>query len=193
MFYHNYGKRILDVFLVLTGVILFWWLFALIILIFIALWEFPIFYKQERTGKDNRPFVFWKFRTLSTRMRIDIHNRVFAWGKFMRFTSLDELPQVYNVLRGDMSLVGPRPLPTEYAALYSAEQRRRHNVRPGITGWAQVNGKNSIEWSKKFELDLYYVNNLSFKFDLLILFETIAVLFSFRKDVSLKEEKFTGN
>ena len=135
----------------------------------------------------------WKFRTLSLDERLPVTDRSFMWGKFLRFTSLDELPQLWNILRGEMSFVGPRPLPEEYLSLYSKEQIKRHEVKPGVTGWAQVNGRNSIPWKKKFELDLYYVDNISFKLDLMILIKTLAVMLSFKKDVSLEEEKFKGN
>ncbi|MBS1507566.1 MAG: sugar transferase [Bacteroidetes bacterium] len=193
MFYSNYGKRILDIALILIGFLILCWLFIFILIVYVALFEFPIFFKQYRTGKNGEPFVFWKFRTLKVAESDDSVDRSFGWGKFLRFTSLDELPQLFNVLKGEMSLVGPRPLPVDYEKFYSASQRQRHLVRPGITGWAQVNGKNSIPWERKFELDNYYVNNLSLKLDLLILIKTVVLLFSFNKDVSLKEKKFTGS
>lgn len=106
---------------------------------------------------------------------------------------MDELPQLWNVLKGEMSLVGPRPLPVEYEKFFSTEQQRRLVVKPGITGWAQVNGRHSISWKEKLELDGYYVNNISFKLDLLILFKTLVLVLSFKKDRSLEEDKFTGN
>jgi lipopolysaccharide/colanic/teichoic acid biosynthesis glycosyltransferase len=119
--------------------------------------------------------------------------RRFALGSFLRWSNLDELPQLYNILKGDMSFIGPRPLPIEYLPLYSEEQRQRHLVRPGITGWAQVNGRHSIAWQQKFSYDLYYVHHLSLALDLRILIKTIVLILSLRRDVSLEEEKFKGN
>lgn len=134
-----------------------------------------------------------KFRTLSTDEKKPLHERRFLMGNFLRKTNLDELPQLWNVLKGEMSLIGPRPLPVEYTSLLSEEQSKRYEVKPGITGWAQVNDRHSISWQKKFELDNDYIRNVSFGFDLLILLKTIVLLLSFRKDNSLVEEKFKGN
>jgi sugar transferase EpsL len=134
----------------------------------------------------------YKFRTLVVEENLMLENRKFRWGNFLRLTNLDELPQLWNVLKGEMSLVGPRPLPVEYASLFTKEQNIRHTVLPGITGWAQVSGKNDVAWKRKFELDVFYVNNLSFKLDVKILVKTMLLLFTFRKDTSLSEEKFTG-
>jgi lipopolysaccharide/colanic/teichoic acid biosynthesis glycosyltransferase len=156
-------------------------------------WEFPIFFKQKRIGQNNLSFWMWKFRTLSANEKLPLAERNFMWGKLLRFTSLDELPQLWNVLRGEMSFIGPRPLPEEYLPLYSKEQIKRHEVKPGVTGWAQVNGRNAIPWKKKFELDLYYCRNMSFGLDLIILIKTLGLILSFQKDVSLNEEKFKGN
>src|SRR5690606_12814479 len=139
------------------------------------------------------PFLLYKFRTLKHDTQKSLLERRFPLGSFLRFTNLDELPQVLNVLRGDLSFVGPRPLPKEYLPLYSQEQRKRHVIRPGITGWAQINGRHSIPWTEKFSLDLYYVQNISFRLDVIILFKTILLILAFRKDQSLLEKKFTGN
>lgn len=134
----------------------------------------------------------YKFRTLSSDINLDLTERQFSLGRFLRFTNLDELPQLWNVLKGQMSLVGPRPLPVDYTDLFSAEQNNRHQVLPGITGLAQVNGKNDLSWNEKFKLDLEYVNKVSFLLDIKILFKTLILALSFRKDTSLTEEKFTG-
>jgi len=131
-----------------------------------------------------------KFRTLKVS---DEQDRRFVLGNVLRFLSLDELPQLLNVLMGDMSLIGPRPLPIEYLPLFSAEQKKRHDVRPGITGWAQVNGRNSVSWEQKFKFDVMYVQKVSFLFDAKIVVKTIILLLSFRKDTSLLEKKFTGS
>ncbi len=138
----------------------------------------PIFFKQKRPGLNCKPFNFYKFRTMTNKK--DINDKLFPdkdrlipIGRFLRKTSLDELPSLWNVLIGDMSLIGPRPLLIEYLPLYSKKQMRRHSLKPGITGWAQINGRNSISWEKKFELDVWYVENQSFLLDVKILFLTI--------------------
>lgn len=137
----------------------------------------PVFFRQQRPGLGGRPFEMVKFRTM-TDSRDSVGNllsdgeRLTAYGRFLRSTSIDELPELWNVLKGDMSLVGPRPLLMEYLPLYSAEQRRRHAVRPGVTGWAQINGRNAISWDEKFALDIWYVDNRSFFLDLKILLMT---------------------
>jgi len=193
MFYRRYIKDIFDWCVAFVLIIVLSWLFLFIFFVYIILWEFPIFFAQKRIGKNNSSFRMWKFRTLSVNEELSIHDRSFWWGKFLRFTSLDELPQLLNIIGREMSFVGPRPLPEEYLSLYSNEQIRRHEMKPGITGLAQVNGRNSISWQKKFELDLYYVKNVSFKLDLTIWLKTFALLLSFKKDVSLAEERFKGN
>jgi lipopolysaccharide/colanic/teichoic acid biosynthesis glycosyltransferase len=154
--------------------------------------QFPIFFTQKRLGKSGKVFFLWKFRTLSTDEDKELHQRIFFWGNLLRASNLDELPQLWNVLKGEMSLVGPRPLPVDYEQLFSNEQNKRHEVRPGITGLAQVNGKNNLSWDEKFRFDLEYVNKVSFVLDLKILFKTLILALSFRKDDSLAEEKFTG-
>jgi lipopolysaccharide/colanic/teichoic acid biosynthesis glycosyltransferase len=154
--------------------------------------QFPIFFFQERIGKDGNPFRIVKFRTLKDIPSSGL-KRKFRLGNLLRFFSLDELPQLWNVLKGEMSLIGPRPLPTEYLPFYSVEQLKRHYVRPGITGMAQVSGRHSISWQQKFKLDIDYVQHISFGLDLQLYFRTIALLLSFRKDNSLEEEKFKGN
>ncbi len=132
----------------------------------------PVLFRQERTGKDGRPFVFLKFRTMRGGDGTDMA-RTTRLGAFLRRTSLDELPQLFHVLSGKMSLVGPRPLPAQYLPRYSPDQMRRHDVRPGITGWAQINGRNTISWDEKFKLDVWYVNHHSLALDLKILGLTI--------------------
>jgi len=193
MFYRSYGKNILDWLTAFILLLISSWLYLIIIVAYVILWEFPIFFKQKRIGKSNLPFWMWKFRTLSLDEQLQLTERSFMLGKFLRFTSFDELPQLWNIFKGEMSFIGPRPLPEEYLPLYSKEQIKRHDVNPGVTGWAQVNGRNSISWKKKFELDLYYVHNISFKLDLIIMIKTLALILSFQKDVSLNEEKFRGN
>lgn len=161
----------------------------------------PVLFAQHRPGLGGRPFRLLKFRTMTDARRADgtlasDAERLAPFGRFLRSTSLDELPELYNVLVGDMSLVGPRPLLMEYLPLYNAHQRRRHEVRPGITGWAQVNGRNAISWERKFDLDVWYVDNASFALDLKILWLTVWRVLR-RQDIagagSATAERFTGN
>ncbi len=161
----------------------------------------PVFFRQTRPGKNGKPFQMLKFRTMLDAFDKQGHplpddQRMTAYGTFLRATSLDELPELWNVLKGDMSLVGPRPLLMEYLPLYSEEQHRRHEVRPGVTGWAQVNGRNAISWEDKFNLDVWYVDNRSLWLDLKILFLTVKKVLV-RDGISGEGEatmsKFTGN
>jgi lipopolysaccharide/colanic/teichoic acid biosynthesis glycosyltransferase len=161
----------------------------------------PVFFTQLRPGLAGRPFRLVKFRTMvdgrdAQGRELPDAERLTRFGRFLRSTSLDELPELYNVLLGDMSLVGPRPLLMEYLPLYSAHQRRRHEVRPGITGWAQVNGRNAISWERKFDLDVWYVDNASFWLDLKILWLTVWHVLR-REGISgqgsATAERFTGN
>lgn len=160
----------------------------------------PVLFKQDRPGRYGKPFQMIKFRTMSeTRDKdgnlLPDNQRLGAFGKFLRSTSIDEIPGLWSVIKGDMSLVGPRPLLMEYLPLYSSEQARRHDVRPGITGWAQVNGRNAISWEEKFALDVWYVDNRSFWLDIKILFLTLKKVIV-RQGISAKGEvtmsKFTG-
>ncbi|MDQ7115500.1 sugar transferase [Staphylococcus simulans] len=161
----------------------------------------PVLFKQQRPGLNGEPFYIYKFRTM-TDARDDQgellpdEQRMTKVGSFIRKTSIDELPQLINVIKGDLSLVGPRPLLMEYLPLYSQEQKKRHLVKPGITGWAQVNGRNAISWEAKFKLDVWYVENQSFKLDMYILYKTFINVLN-RKDVSAKDhvtmEKFRGS
>ncbi|HEX4547899.1 sugar transferase [Pseudomonas sp.] len=161
----------------------------------------PVLFRQVRPGLDGKPFEMVKFRTM--RDALDANGvpladseRMTPFGSFLRATSLDELPELWNVLKGDMSLVGPRPLLMEYLPLYSPEQARRHEVRPGVTGWAQINGRNALSWEEKFKLDTWYVDNRSFLLDVKILFMTVKKVvikegISAAGDVTMS--KFTGN
>ncbi len=191
-FYSQYGKRILDLILMALILLLIVPIVCVILIGYIFLFQFPVLYKSNRVGKNGVSFTMIKFRTLTNDESLLLTKRKFRLGNLLRLTNLDELPQLINVLKGEMSFVGPRPLPLEYLSFFSEEQKKRHDVLPGITGWAQVSGKNDIPWERKFELDLFYVNNLSFKLDVKILVKTIILLFTFKKDTSLAEEKFTG-
>lgn len=187
------SKRVFD--LVMAG-LLFILLIPVFLLIILGFWlrgEDEIFFRQQRIGQNGRHFNIVKFRTLKAPGNARaLHDRRFAWGDFLRRFSLDELPQLILVINGEMSLVGPRPLPVEYELLFSTEQLMRHQVKPGMTGLAQVNGRNAISWQKKFEYDVYYVRHFSLLLDAKILWKTVRLIFSFRKDVSLDEEKFKG-
>lgn len=155
----------------------------------------PIFFRQTRAGKDGRAFTILKFRTMREGTGSDA-NRLTPWGQFLRSTSLDELPELWNVLKGEMSLVGPRPLPTSYLDRYSPEQARRHEVPPGITGWAQVNGRNGLTWKRQFELDLWYIEQRSFLLDLKILGLTILTVLrrnNIAEEGQATRSEFLGN
>lgn len=175
-------KRMFDFILSLLALIILSPLLLLLgILVLIKLGK-PIIFKQQRPGLNEEIFTMYKFRTMkdlidSEGRSLSDEERLTRFGKFLRSTSLDELPELWNVVKGDMSLVGPRPLLVEYLDLYNDEQKRRHEARPGITGWAQVNGRNSISWEEKFNLDIYYVDNRSFLLDLKIIFLTIKKVF----------------
>lgn len=189
--YGKFFKRPLDAIAALILFVLFSWLFLFIIAVYILTLQFPVFFRQERIGKDEKPFILYKFRTLKN-TNDELSERKFFPGNIMRYASLDELPQLWNVLKGEMSLIGPRPLPIGYLSLFTEDQRVRHTIRPGITGWAQVNGRHGIPWPEKFRLDIFYVRNISFGLDLMIFLKTIQLLTSFQRDKSLVEEPFNG-
>ena len=161
----------------------------------------PVLFRQVRPGQDGKPFEIYKFRTMSDERDengelLPDNQRMTPVGTFIRKSSIDELPQLINVLKGDISLVGPRPLLMEYLPLYNDEQKKRHNVKPGITGWAQVNGRNAISWDEKFKLDVWYAENQSFKLDMYIIYKTVINILQ-RKDINapnhVTAEKFKGN
>lgn len=181
--YIHFFKRLIDFTIVFIVLLIIW-----PILLLITIWlHFAnkgagAFFTQERPGKDGKIFKVIKYKTMTDERDAQGNllpdaDRLTKVGKFVRSTSIDELPQLMNVLKGDMALIGPRPLLPQYLPLYSQEQARRHEVRPGITGWAQVNGRNAISWSKKFELDVWYVDHCSFLLDLKIIFLTIKKVF----------------
>ena len=175
--YKEILKHLLDFFIALIVFLTLCPLYLILILLLSIQNKGKPFFFQERPGKNQKPFKIIKFKTMTDAKDqegnlLPDNLRLTKLGRIMRKLSLDELPQLINVLKGDMSLVGPRPLLFKYIPLYSKEQLRRHQVRPGITGWAQVNGRNSISWTKKFELDVYYVNNVSFLLDIKILWLT---------------------
>ena len=193
-------KRLFDIVAGGLGLLLLAPVLALVALLICRKLGAPVFFRQTRPGLNGKPFEMIKFRTMLD--ATDKHGnplpddqRMTPFGSFLRATSLDELPELWNVLKGDMSLVGPRPLLMEYLPLYSKEQYRRHEARPGVTGWAQVNGRNAISWEDKFKLDVWYVDNQSFWLDLKILFLTVKKVLV-RDGISGEGEvtmsKFTG-
>lgn len=200
--YRNFFKRVFDFVIALSAFLVFSPLFLLLI-IFLAVANqgAGVFFFQERPGLNNRIFKVIKFKTMNDKkdaqgILLPDVERITKVGYFVRSASLDELPQLLNVIKGDMALVGPRPLLVKYLPLYNEFQARRHEVRPGITGWAQVNGRNTISWSEKFALDVYYVDNLNFILDLKILLLTVKKVF-IRSGVNAGDnttmEAFKGN
>ncbi|MBT3320966.1 MAG: sugar transferase [Anaerolineae bacterium] len=190
------SKYIFDFLIALIGMIILAPL-LLVLTFFVLLFHgMPILFKQERPGYKGRAFFIYKFRTMNNRSTADgsllaDSERLTRFGHFLRATSLDELPELFNILRGEMSLVGPRPLLMQYLPLYNEEQMRRHEMRPGITGWAQINGRNNISWDEKFKLDIWYVDNWSFWLDIKILWLTFAKVFK-REDISMDGEVTTS-
>ncbi|MBS9767573.1 MAG: sugar transferase [Flavobacteriaceae bacterium] len=199
--YKNYIKRILDFTLSLIGFMLLLPIF-LIVTIFLAIAnEGKPFFFQVRPGKNEKLFKIIKFKTMNDKKDeqgnlLPDEERLTKVGAFVRKTSLDEIPQLLNVIKGDMSLIGPRPLLPQYLSLYNDEQRKRHNVRPGITGWAQINGRNAISWQQKFEYDVWYVQNVSFILDVKILLLTVKKVFvseGISQEGQATMEEFKGN
>lgn len=193
-------KRLFDIVIALFGVLLAAPIMILVALMVLVLLGRPVLFSQTRPGLEGKLFKIIKFRTMSDHKcskgkLLSDDQRLGFFGNLLRSTSLDELPELFNVLRGDMSLVGPRPLLVEYLPLYTKEQARRHEVRPGITGWAQVNGRNSISWEDKFKLDVWYVDNQSMHLDVKIIWMTLLKVFK-REGVSqdghVTMSKFTG-
>ncbi|SFB20865.1 Sugar transferase involved in LPS biosynthesis (colanic, teichoic acid) [Flavobacterium swingsii] len=180
--YKNFAKPFLDFFAAFIGFILISPVFILVFLLLKIANRGDAFFIQERPGKNGKTFKIIKFKTMTDAKDCDGKllpdaERLTKFGAFVRKTSLDEIPQLLNVLKGDMSLIGPRPLLTNYLHLYNDFQNRRHDIKPGITGWAQVNGRNAISWDKKFEYDVWYVDHCSFRLDVKILYKTILKVF----------------
>jgi len=190
--YKRFLKRLADIFISLTCLfVASFIIIPFLIFVYFKTKENPFFF-QKRTGLNGRIFTLVKMRTMASKFDSEGNllpdkERTGSWGKFIREMSIDEIPQLFNVLTGDMSLIGPRPLLPEYLPLYSDFHRRRHGVRPGISGWAQVNGRNSISWQQKFNLDVWYVDNVSFKVDLRIFMQTIVKVFG-KADINNSEE-----
>lgn len=199
--YKTVFKRAIDFLAALIGLLLFSPIIIVVSICLIFANNGTPFFFQVRPGKNGQLFKIIKFKTMNDKKDkegklLSDHLRITKVGSFIRRSSLDEIPQLLNVLKGDMSLIGPRPLLPEYLPLYSAEQSRRHLVKPGITGWAQINGRNAISWEQKFKLDVWYVDHLSFLLDLKILLLTlkkVVVREGISSTTSVTMEKFTGN
>lgn len=199
--YKYFFKILFDITVALIAVIVLSPIFILLILLLLIFNGGNVFFFQSRPGLNGKIFKVIKFKTMNDKR--DKHgellpdaDRLTPLGKFIRKTSLDEIPQLLNIIKGDMSLVGPRPLLVEYLPLYNDTQKKRHDVRPGITGWAQVNGRNAISWLQKFDYDVWYIENMSFLLDIKILFLTVGKIFKsegINSSTSVTMEKFTGN
>ena len=180
-FYEVYAKRVLDIVLSGGALLVLWPVMAVVALLVRSKLGSPVIFCQERPGRNEKIFRLYKFRSMSDARDengelLSDEVRLTKFGRLLRSTSLDELPELWNIFRGDMSLVGPRPLLVKYLPLYNEEQRRRHDVTPGLTGWAQINGRNAITWEEKFELDVWYVDHISFVLDVKILWQTVKAV-----------------
>lgn len=199
--YLKYIKRILDIIISMLAMIILSPLYLVVAVLVRIKLGAPVIFAQQRPGKDEKIFKLYKFRTMTDARDengelLPDEKRMTTFGRFLRSTSLDELPELWNIFIGQMSLVGPRPLLVKYLPLYNEQQKKRHNVRPGLTGLAQVNGRNAISWEERFELDVEYVQNVSFVTDLKILFKTISTVFKregIQSENSATMEAFTGS
>lgn len=190
--YRKYFKRLFDIVFSLTFILCFWWLYIIVALLVRVKLGSPVIFKQDRPGLDEKIFTMYKFRSMTDARDRDGNllsdaERLPRFGKILRSTSLDEIPEMFNVLKGDMSIVGPRPLIIRYLPYYTQEERKRHKVRPGITGWAQVNGRNFLYWDERLKKDIEYVEKISLRFDIEILYLTLRNIIK-RKDIALPSE-----
>ncbi|EDS71590.1 sugar transferase [Anaerofustis stercorihominis] len=200
-FYDKYIKRIIDFILSLCGIIILSPVLLIVSFLVRVNIGSPILFRQARPGLNGKIFMMYKFRTMTDERDengelLDDGIRLTKFGKMLRSTSLDELPEMFNILKGDMSIVGPRPLLVKYLPLYNERQAHRHDVKPGLTGYAQVNGRNAISWEEKFELDIFYVNNASLLMDIFIFFKTIKKVFvkeGIDSGTSVTMEEFKGS
>lgn len=198
--YKKYFKRLFDIISSVIFLLCFWWLYIIVAILVKKKLGSPIIFKQQRPGLNSKIFTMYKFRSMTDARNkngklLSDAERLPKFGNLLRATSLDEIPEIINVLKGDMSLVGPRPLLVEYLSRYSKEQARRHEVRPGITGWAQVNGRNAISWEEKFKYDVEYVDSCSFLLDIRIIFLTIKKVFvkeGISQEGNVTMEEFKG-
>ncbi len=189
-FYKKIGKRALDIILSIIAIIMLTPVYLIISILVLIFMGWPILFKQPRSGKNEKTFNMYKFRSMNNKRDsngnlLPDSDRLSKFGRIIRKTSLDELPEIFLVLIGKMSIVGPRPLLVRYLPYYTKEEHRRHDVKPGLTGWAQVNGRNNLNWDKRFALDVEYVDNMSFLFDMKIILKTIIQVFK-ASDVSVR-------
>lgn len=200
--YEKYFKRPLDFCCALAAILVFSWLYLILIILGTIFMRGNPFFTQERPGKNEKIFKLIKFRSMDNRRDKDGNLlpddvRLNKYGRLLRKTSLDELPEVLNILKGDMSVIGPRPLLVEYLPRYNAEQHRRHEVRPGLSGYAQVNGRNALSWSERFRMDVWYVDHISVSLDVRIIFQTVMKAFvrhdGISSDTNVTMEKFMGS
>ena len=194
--YNKYIKRILDILISLTFIVLFSWLYLILVILVRIKLGSPVLFCQERPGYNEKIFKLYKFRTMTDKRDekgnlLPDSERLTRFGSMLRSTSLDELPEMFNILKGDMSLIGPRPLLVEYLPYYTEEERLRHSVRPGLTGLAQVSGRNYLAWDKRLAKDVEYVNHISFITDVRIIIKTIKVVFK-KEDVSVDTNVIEG-
>lgn len=201
MIYRKYVKRFLDILCALAALIVFCWLYAIIAILVRVKLGSPVLFKQDRPGKDGKIFKLRKFRTMTDERDADGNllpdeKRMTKFGTWLRSTSLDEIPEAICILKGDMSVIGPRPLLVKYLPRYNERQARRHEVRPGLSGYAQVHGRNAVSWEEKFELDVWYVEHVSFKLDVKIIIDTIKSVLKHEgisSDTSVTMEEFMGS
>ena len=187
--YERFFKRPLDFCCALLTLLVFWWLLAIVAVLVRFKLGSPVLFSQKRPGKDEKIFKLYKFRTMTDQRDengelLPDKERLTKFGKLLRSTSLDELPEILNILKGDMSIIGPRPLLVKYLPYYSEEQHRRHDVRPGLSGYAQVHGRNSVSWDDKFAMDVQYVDHITFLGDVKIVFQTVIKAFIKREGIS---------
>ncbi|MDD6146955.1 MAG: sugar transferase [Oscillospiraceae bacterium] len=199
--YEKYCKRPLDICCALAAILFFWWLYLILAVAVRIKLGSPVIFRQDRPGKNEKIFQLRKFRTMTDEKDgngnlLPDEKRLTPFGQMLRSTSLDELPEVFNILRGDMSVVGPRPLLVKYLPRYNEEQRHRHDVRPGLTGLAQVNGRNTVSWEEKFRYDVDYANHITLRGDISIILQTVSKAFFKKEGISSETsatmEEFTG-
>ena len=188
-FYAKYIKRILDIICALSAMIVFCWLYAIVAILVRVKLGSPVIFKQARPGKDEKIFNLYKFRSMADErdengelLPDDV--RLTKFGRWLRSTSLDELPEAWNILKGDMSVIGPRPLLVKYLPRYNKHQKHRHDVRPGLSGWAQVHGRNTVTWEEKFDLDVWYTEHVSFGVDVKIIWKSVVLAFVKRDGIN---------
>lgn len=199
--YEKYFKRPIDIMCALAAIVVFSWLYVIVAILVRVKLGSPVLFTQDRPGKDEKIFKLYKFRTMTDARDVDGNLlpdevRLTKFGKMLRATSLDELPEAFNILKGDMSVIGPRPLLVRYLPRYNAEQHRRHEVRPGLSGYAQVHGRNTVSWEEKFRLDVEYVDKITFLGDVKIIIHTVMKAFIKREGISSETsatmEEFMG-